>query len=466
MAHDILIVDDERDICMLIGGILEDEGHVARRAHTSSEAIEAVRQRRPTLVILDVWLQGSEHDGLQVLEIIKRDHPPVPVVMISGHGTIDTAVAAIKAGAYDFIEKPFKADRLLLVVERAIEAARLRRENEVLRRRYGTPERLIGNSGVMSQLRAAIERVAPTGSRVLISGPPGAGKETVAHLLHQGSKRAQGPMVTVNCSSLPPERLDIELFGIERDAEGEEIYVSGAFEQAHGGTLIVNDIGELPMSLQGKVVRMLQEQAFVRDGGQTRVEVDVRVIATTSRDLPAEIGAGRFREDLYYRINVVPLRVPSLADRREDIPDLARELIEVMSEAAGLPPRQIGEDAMAALQSYDWPGNIRQLRNVIERLMIMAPADSSPLRADMLPNDIGEISPSVLRWERGGEIMQLPLREAREVFEREYLMAQVTRFGGNISRTANFIGMERSALHRKLKSLGVHGTDERPPSSN
>jgi len=462
MAHDILIVDDERDICTLIAGILEDEGHVARQAYSSLEAIEAIRQRRPSLVILDVWLQGSEHDGVQLLEMIKKDHPPVPVVMISGHGTIDTAVAAIKAGAYDFIEKPFKADRLLLVMERAVEASRLRFENEALRRRYGSPDRLVGSSPAISQLRSAIERIAPTGSRILISGPPGAGKETVAHLLHRASKRADGPLVTVNCARLPVERLEIELFGTDRDVDNEGLRVSGAFEQAHGGTLIINDIGEMPLSLQGRVVRVLQDLAFQRDGGRSRVEVDVRVIATSSRDLQAEVSAGRFREDLFYRINVQALRVPRLAERREDIPALARELVQSMADASGIALREIGADTLAALQAYDWPGNIRQLRNVIERLMIMAPADGSILRADMLPGDIGEISPSVLRWERGGEIMQLPLREAREVFEREYLMAQVTRFGGNISRTANFIGMERSALHRKLKSLGVHGTDDRP----
>jgi two-component system nitrogen regulation response regulator NtrX len=457
MGHDILIVDDERDICTLIAGILEDEGHTARRAHNSTEATEAVRQRRPALVILDVWLQGSELDGLQLLDVIRREEPPVPVVMISGHGTIDTAVAAIKTGAYDFIEKPFKADRLLLVVDRAIEADRLRRENASLRRRAGGEVTFVGSSSAAAAVRSQIEKVAPTGSRVLISGPSGAGKETVARLIHQGSKRSDGPFVMVNCSALPAERLEIELFGTAGESAGDALRVTGAFEMAHGGTLLLKEVADLPLPLQSKLARVLQEQSFTRDGGTAKVEVDVRVLASTGRNLQDEIAAGAFREELFHRLNVVALRVPPLSERREDIPELAGDLLRRVADATGLPSRTIGEDTLAALQGHDWPGNVRQLRNVIERLLILAPTGGGPIRADVLPNDVSEDAPSVLRWEKGGEIMQLPLRDAREVFEREYLLAQVTRFGGNISRTATFVGMERSALHRKLKSLGLHG---------
>ncbi|UYN97748.1 MAG: sigma-54-dependent Fis family transcriptional regulator [Enhydrobacter sp.] len=457
MGHDILIVDDERDICTLIAGILEDEGHTPRRAHNSSEAIDAIRQRRPALVILDVWLQGSELDGLQLLDVIRREEPPIPVVMISGHGTIDTAVSAIKSGAYDFIEKPFKADRLLLVVDRAIEADRLKRENATLRRRAGGEVAFVGSSSGASGVRSQIEKVAPTGSRVLIAGPSGSGKETVARLIHQGSRRADGPFIVVNCSALPAERLELELFGTDGENGSEALHVSGAFELAHGGTLLLKEVGDLPVPLQGKLARVLQEQSYFRDSGTTRVEVDVRVLASTVRSLQDEISAGRFREELFHRLNVVSLKVPALSDRREDIPELAADLLGRVADATGLMARAIGEDTLAALQGHDWPGNVRQLRNVIERLLILAPPGGGTIRADMLPSDVSEDAPSVLRWEKGGEIMQLPLRDAREVFEREYLLAQVTRFGGNISRTATFVGMERSALHRKLKSLGLHG---------
>jgi len=463
MGHDILIVDDERDICTLIAGILEDEGNTARRAHNSTEAMDAVRQRRPALVILDVWLQGSELDGLQLLEVIHREDPPVPVVMISGHGTIDTAVSAIKNGAYDFIEKPFKADRLLLVVERAIEADRLKRENVTLRRRAGGDVTFVGSSAPAGGVRGQIEKVAPTGSRVLVHGPSGSGKETVSRLIHQGSKRASGPFVSVNCSTLPAERLEIELFGTDGETAGDSLRVSGAFELAHSGTLLLKEVADLPLALQGRLARVLHEQSYLRDAGKTKVEIDVRVLATTARNVPEEIAAGRFREELYHRLNVVSLRIPPLSERREDIPELAADLLERVAAATGLASRTIGEDTLAALQGHDWPGNVRQLRNVIERLLILAPPGGGPIRADVLPSDVSEDAPSVLRWEKGGEIMQLPLRDAREVFEREYLLAQVTRFGGNISRTATFVGMERSALHRKLKSLGLHGgsLDER-----
>ncbi|QJE72885.1 sigma-54-dependent Fis family transcriptional regulator [Aerophototrophica crusticola] len=460
MAHDILIVDDEADIRMLIAGILEDEGLKTREAADADQALAAVATRRPSLVILDIWLQGSRLDGLQILAELKRDHPDVPVVMISGHGNIETAVAAIKSGAYDFIEKPFKADRLLLLVERAIEAARLRRENRELRVRAGAEAELTGRSLAINQLRHAVEKVAPTGSRVMVSGPPGSGKEVVARMIHARSRRADGPFVALNCATMRPDRLEVELFGTEGSFDGGGRKV-GTFEQAHGGTLFLDEVSDMPLETQGKIVRVLQEQTFERVGGTARVEVDVRVIASTNRDLTAEIEQGRFRQDLFYRLSVVPLKVPPLRERREDIPLLARHFMQRTAETSGLPIRIFGEDAMAALQAYDWPGNVRQLRNTVEWLLIMVSGDPhEPIRADMLPPEIGAITPTVLKWEKGGEIMGLPLRDAREVFEREYLLAQVTRFGGNISRTAAFVGMERSALHRKLKSLGVHGTEK------
>lgn len=460
MAHDILIVDDEADIRMLIAGILQDEGMKTREAADADQALAAVAARRPSLVIQDIWLQGSRLDGLQVLAELKREHPDVPVVMISGHGNIETAVAAIKAGAYDFIEKPFKADRLLLLVERAIEAARLRRENRELRVKVGADFDLIGRSLPVNQLRHSVDKVAPTGSRVLISGPPGSGKEVVARMLHAKSRRNDGPFVALNCATMRPDRLEVELFGTEHGFEGGGRKV-GTFEQAHGGTLFLDEVADMPLETQGKIVRVLQEQTFERVGGTSRVDVDVRVIASTNRDLTAEIEVGRFRQDLFYRLSVVPLKMPPLRERREDIPLLAKHFMQRTAETAGLPIRTFGEDAMAALQAYDWPGNVRQLRNTIEWLLIMVAGDpGEPIRADMLPPEIGAITPTVLKWEKGGEIMGLPLRDAREVFEREYLLAQVTRFGGNISRTASFVGMERSALHRKLKSLGVHGSDK------
>src|SRR6202795_2834167 len=454
MAHDILIVDDEADIRMSIAGVLKDEGYATRDAADSDDALAAIHARQPTLVILDIWLQGSELDGIAILRQLHSEMPTVPVVMISGHGTIETAVEAIKLGAYDFIEKPFKSDRLLLLVARAIEAAQLRRENAELRLRAGGEIDMVGASPAINQLRQQIERVAPTGSRVLITGAPGSGKEVVGRLLHARSRRAAGPFVPVNCATMRPDRLEIELFGCEASNDGSPRKV-GTFERAHGGTLFLDEVADMPLETQGKIVRALQEQTFERVGGSRRVEVDVRVVASSNRELSAEIAAGRFREDLFYRLNVVPIRVPPLRDRREDIPLLARG-----AEAGRIHPRDFGEDALAALQAYTWPGNVRQLRNVIDWLLIMAPGDTSePVRADMLPNEITAIAPSVVKWDKGSEIMTLPLRDAREVFEREYLLAQVTRFGGNISRTAAFVGMERSALHRKLKSLGVFGND-------
>lgn len=453
-TSEILIVDDEEDIRDLIAGILKDEGYETRVAGDGEAALAAVRQRRPQLVILDIWLQGSRLDGIQVLDVLKREHAEMPVVMISGHGTVETAVASIKKGAYDFIEKPFKADRLIHVAGRALEAARLKREVQELRLKAGDESELVGQSSAISQLRQLIEKIAPTGSRVLIAGPAGSGKEVAARLIHARSRRAGNAFVAINCATMDPDRLEPELFGVEG---GEGPRKIGLFELAHNGTLYLDEVADMPIETQGKILRVLVDQTFTRIGGTQRVQVDARVVSSTTADLRLEISEGKFREDLYHRLNVVPVRVPSLAERRDDIPLLVSHFMKRLSATSGLAMREIGDDAMAVLQAHNWPGNIRQLRNIVERLLILATDDAAQaISADLLPSDLGASAP----WGgqgRGDLVISMPLREAREIFERDYLVAQINRFGGNISRTAAFIGMERSALHRKLKSLGVGG---------
>ena len=453
MAADILIVDDEADIRDLVAGILEDEGHKTRLARDSDEALRAIEDRRPNLVILDIWLQGSRLDGLEVLSAIKATYPDLPVVIISGHGNIETAVTAIRRGAYDYIEKPFKADRLLLVTLRALEASQLKREVRELRERSTVSTDMVGHSAAINHLRGHIDRVSPTNSRILIRGASGTGKELAARVIHMKSARKDGPFVVLNAAAMAPERVEEELFGIE-DRAGTPRKV-GALEESHGGTLYIDEVADMPIETQGKVLRVLVEQKFLRLNGSQKVAVDVRIISSTSRDLEREMQEGRFREDLYHRLNVVPLRVPSLAERRDDIPELIEHFVNQVANTSGLAPRRIGEDAIAVLQAHDWPGNVRELRNNIERLMILAGGEpGAVITADMLPEEIGSNVP--LPVNGGAEhLMSLPLREAREIFEREYLLAQINRFGGNISRTAEFVGMERSALHRKLRALGV-----------
>ncbi|MBN9598891.1 MAG: sigma-54-dependent Fis family transcriptional regulator [Afipia sp.] len=455
MANDILIVDDEADIRDLVAGILDDEGFKTRTARDSDSALAEVSSRRPSLIFLDIWMQGSKLDGLQLLEQIKKDFPDVPVVMISGHGNIETAVAAIKRGAYDFIEKPFKADRLVLVAERALETSRLKREVRELKHLAPSAGNLIGRSPCVNQLRQTIDRAAKANSRILIVGPSGSGKELTARTLHNMSNRASGPFVVINAAAITPERMEVELFGVEL-SDGESQRKAGALEEAHGGTLFIDEIADMPRETQNKILRVLVDQTFQRAGGTTKVSVDVRIISSTSRNLETEIAEGRFREDLYHRLSVVPIRVPPLSERREDIPELVDYFMEQISASTGLPRRKIGDDAMAVLQSHVWPGNIRQLRNNVERVMILAGGEPEAIiTADMLPQDVGSMIPAMPTGVNGEHIMGLPLREAREVFERDYLIAQISRFSGNISRTAEFVGMERSALHRKLKALGV-----------
>ncbi|HXH15829.1 MAG TPA: sigma-54 dependent transcriptional regulator [Sphingomonas sp.] len=455
MALDILVVDDERDIRELVAGVLEDEGYATRDAGDSDTALEAIAARRPSLVLLDVWLQGSRLDGLELLDEIKRRDPSIPVLVISGHGNLDTAVAAIRRGASDFIEKPFEAERLLLMVARATETERLRREVATLRATVGRETDLTGSSGSINGVRATLKRVAATGSRVLVMGSAGVGKEVAARLLHGWSQRTDAPFIVVSAARMTPERVDEELFGVE---EAGDLVRPGLFEQAHGGTLFLDEIADMPITTQARILRALTDQSFTRVGGTRVVKVDVRVVSATARDLVHEIAEGRFREDLYYRLNVVPVTIPPLSDRREDIPALVQHFIAHYASERRVPTPEIAPDAMVALQSYDWPGNVRQLRNVVERTIILAPGDRiGRIDLDLLPAEVlgdqGDMGAA-----GGTAIMGSPLREARETFEREYLRVQIRRFSGNISRTASFIGMERSALHRKLKLLGITET--------
>ncbi len=454
MSVDILVVDDERDIRELICGILEDEGYAPRMAANSDAVFDALRARVPALVILDIWLQGSKLDGLEILDELRRDHPDLPVLIISGHGNVETAVAAIRKGAYDFLEKPFNADKLILTAQRALEAASLRRENTDLRSRAHSVD-LIGHSSSILHLRSLIAKIADSKSRVLISGPAGAGKEILARNIHAHSHRRDRPFVIVRAATIAPDRMEEALFGIEgEDGKPKNI---GLMERAHGGTLLFDEVADMPIETQAKILRVLVEQKFTRLGGSDPVEVDVRIISTTTKNLLQEAEEDRFRKDLFHRLSVVPISAPTLASRREDIPELAESLVKSISDAGGVRYRKITSDALAALQAYHWPGNVRQLRNVLERTLLLMgdePADV-PISVDRLPDDIVRTGPSVPVGETLEQLITMPIREAREKFEREYLIAQINRFSGNVSRTAAFIGMERSALHRKLKALGV-----------
>ena len=457
MRGDILIVDDERDIRTLISMTLADEGYATFEAANANEARDMLAAQPPSLAILDIWMRGSDMDGLELLEWVKGIYPDLPVLMISGHGTIETAVQAIRQGAYDFIEKPFKEDRLLLMVDRALQTSRLARENAELRARVSAESAtdIVGESQLIKGLRHAVTKIAPTASRVLISGPNGSGKELAARAIHAQSERRDARFVTANCARLASERVDAELFGSDNLQSNRRIV--GLFEQAHKGTLYFDEICDLSMETQGKIVRAVTEQRFRRVGGNSEVEVDVRVISASSRDLAEEIRAGRLREDLYYRLGVVPLNMPPLADRREDIPLLAKYFVENVAQRLGLAKIKLSDEVLAAMQCYDWPGNVRQMLNTIENMVIMAPQDRDmPVGLEALPGEIHNNSP------RGDNsdmerLMALPLRGAREEFERDYLAGQLRRFGGNISRMATFVGMERSALHRKLKSLNIEG---------
>ena len=459
MALDILIIDDEDDIRDLIAGILEDEGYETRQAHDADSGLNEIARRRPSLVFLDIWMQGSRLDGLQLLDVFQAQHPDMPVVMISGHGNVETAVSAIRRGAYDYIEKPFKVDRLLLITQRAMEAARLKNEVADLRERSSKTVELVGNSPALQQVKAVIDKSAPTNSRIFISGSSGTGKGLCARLIHQKSLRAEAPFVEINCSLYSPDEIPVVLFGREtREKSGTLRTEVGALERAHGGTLYLAEVGTLPPQTQQALLRTLVESKFNRVGGAVAVPIDVRVISSSSQNIAALIEAGQFRSDLFHRLSIVPVQLTPLRERREDIPPLVDVFIEQVCKLHNLRSLSVGGDAVAVLQTQDWPGNARQLRNSIERLLILvkdqAPADGV-ITASLLPSDIGEVLPTVGDSDSSAHLMSLPLRDAREVFERQYLLAQIERFGGNISKTAEFVGMERSALHRKIKSLGL-----------
>jgi two-component system nitrogen regulation response regulator NtrX len=447
---DILIVDDERDIRELISEILKDEGFTTRLAGNSDDAIAAIDAVPPALMILDIWLKDSRMDGIDILKTVKRENPDVPVVIISGHGNIEIAVAAIKQGAYDFIEKPFNIEQLLVVIRRAMETSRLRRENQSLKRQDGVQFEMIGGSASFRTLIGQLDKVTKSNSRVMLRGPAGSGKEVAARYIHANSNRASAPFVTVNCAGVTPEQMEEMLFGREGAERGVE---PGLLEQANGGVIYFDEVADMPPGTQTKILRVLVDQQFLRVGGSEKVRVDLRVISSTNRNLEVEIEAERFRQELFHRLNVVPISVPSLEDRREDIPLLAEFFIKECNTNQGLSLRELSGDASALMQTMVWPGNVRQLKNLIERVLILSDG-SGPVEARELLGE-EESSNEEGRVVLSGALATLPLREAREAFEREYLLTQINRFGGNISRTANFVGMERSALHRKLKSLGV-----------
>ena len=452
MTTDILIVDDESDIRNLIDGILQDEGYKTAQAENAEQAFEKIKNKKFSLVVLDIWLQNSEYDGLGILEKIKSDQPDVPVIMISGHGTIETAVKAIRMGAYDFIEKPFKTDRLLLMVARALEAAALKRENAVLRQQHDAPIQLIGKSHQFNNLMQMVDKVAAANSRVLIAGPAGVGKEVIARAIHAKSPRADRPFVVFHCAAHNPDFIETELFGIN----ALDKITTGALERADGGTLLLDEVSDLPMETQAKILRVLQDQSFTHVGGVSQIKVDVRILASTSRNLEEKIEEGTFREDLYYRLNVVPMTISPLRDRKDDIPLLVAHFIKLYAQQANGIERPVSEGAMSAFLGYSWPGNTRQLKNLVEWMMMLGSSQSeNPIQVSDLPPEISGAIHAALKGDWKTDMIALPLREAREVFEREYLLAQISRFGGNISRTAQFVGMERSALHRKLKSLHI-----------
>ena len=446
----ILVVDDEKDIRQLLGQILSDEGYKVCLARNSESAMNEINENAPDLIILDIWLKDSHMDGIEILKTVRSNDHDIPVVVISGHGNIEIAVAAVKQGAYDFLEKPFNSEQLLVVIRRALEASRLRREITNLRRNELVASNMVGDSTSFKTLKTQLDKVTRSNGRVMLSGPAGSGKEIAARYIHINSHRAKEPFVSVSCASIEPNKMEEVLFGTEFDG----IIKPGLLEKSNGGILFFDEVADMPLRTQSKILRVLVEQTFSRVGGNDLVRVDLRVISSTSKNLVAKISAGEFREELFHRLNVVPIKVPSLESRREDIPILTKHFTEQLRQTEGLPHRLFSESALTKMQTMPWPGNIRQLRNAVEQVLILGP-ENMPVEALELPEprQIDKVNTVNNVFEEN--LINLSLRDAREVFEREYLMTQINRFGGNISKTAIFVGMERSALHRKMKTLSI-----------
>jgi len=455
--NDILIVDDEKDIRELISEILIDEGFSTRLSSNSVECLDQVSTAPPSLLILDIWLKDSNMDGIDILKKVKVDYPQVPVVIISGHGNIEIAVSAIKQGAYDFIEKPFNIEQLLVVVRRAMEASSLRRENKELKQKDTVEYEIKGESTIFRSLVSSLDKVSKANSRVLITGSSGSGKEISARYIHENSKQSAGNFVVINCSVSGQGELDRMLFGAESKNGLQE---AGALEKANGGTIYLDEVSEMPLDLQGKLLKFLVEKTISRPGSNIRLDVDIRVISSTNSDLTEKIKSKKFREDLFHRLNVVPIKIPGLSERIDDIPILAKYFVEKLSSSNGFAHREFTNEALSFLQGMNWPGNIRQLRNLIERVLILGnPADKISSEELVLTGPKAEDSSDKINL-ISSELAGMSLREAREIFERDYLMLQINRFGGNISKTAAFVEMERSALHRKLKSLGINSSQK------
>lgn len=456
----VVIVDDEKDILELISDIVDDAGFKPIKAKNSQEAFNQISENQPEAVILDIWLKDSELDGLGILEFLKKKYSDLPVIMISGHGNIETALRSLKLGAYDYIEKPFKQDKLINTLNKAVETARLAKENKELKELNQQVDFLYGESNVIKNLRAEIDRVSKTESRVFIKGEIGVGKEYIAERIHLESRRASNPYVRLDVYNYEEKEVEDIIFGTE-DAGGfnSPARKVGLLELANGGTLYISEIADLPKNVQAKLVKFLTDGKFTRVGGTKNIEVNVRVVASTNTDIQKKIQEGEFRSDLFSRLNVVELYVPSLAERRDDIPMVTEYIKNHFCAKYNLPRRRFTNEAFISLQSFDWPGNTRQLMNIVEWLLIMNPGEATDtLKSSMLPKEIVAGSAGDFLENGNKELMSLKLRDARQLFERQYLLAQINRFGGNISRTASFVGMERSALHRKLKSLDLSKT--------